>query len=120
MSEINLSDVCKDNDSKRIDSEYYQKKYIENERLLTTCNPCRLDVIAKFLIGPFGSSYDTSKYVESPEFRYIRGQDVQSFFLNDDNKKYMSKEDFLAMVDQSRDRKEVKISREEMRQRLLK
>lgn len=36
----------------------------------------------------------------------------------DDTK--MSKEDFLAMVDQSRDRKEVKISREEMRQRLLK
>ena len=36
----------------------------------------------------------------------------------DDTK--MSKEDFLAMVDQSRDRKEVKISREKMRQRLLK
>ncbi|WP_454952375.1 hypothetical protein [Capnocytophaga granulosa] len=36
----------------------------------------------------------------------------------DDTK--MSKEDFLAMVDQSRDRKEVKISRKEMRQRLLK
>ena len=36
----------------------------------------------------------------------------------DDTK--MSKEDFLAMVDQSRAKKEVKISREEMRQRLLK
>lgn len=54
----------------------------------------QLHSVANFLIGPFGSAYDTSKYVKNGIHRYIRGQDVKPFILKDDDPRFVSSEDF--------------------------
>lgn len=53
--------------------------------------------IADFLIGPFGSAYDTSSYVEQSDYRYIRGQDVKPFLLQDTSPRYMADSDFFRL-----------------------
>jgi len=49
------------------------------------------------LIGPFGSAYDTSSYVEQSDYRYIRGQDVKPFLLQDTSPRYMADSDFFRL-----------------------
>ena len=53
--------------------------------------------ITDFLIGPFGSAYDTSSYVEQSDYRYIRGQDVKPFLLQDTSPRYMADSDFFRL-----------------------
>lgn len=50
--------------------------------------------VCRFLIGPFGSAYDTGNYVETPDYRYVRGQDVKPFFLQDTDPRYMDAQDY--------------------------
>lgn len=90
-SEITLSDL---EFSGRIDSEYYQKKYLKYENMVLSHNGCPMGSLCHFLIGPFGSAYDTSNYVESSEYRYVRGQDVKPFFLQEVSPRYMAREDY--------------------------
>lgn len=80
--------------SGRIDAEYYQKQYLAYEQTIERCQNIKLSSMADFLIGPFGSSYDTSKYVDTPDFRYVRGQDVKPFILKNLEPRYMDEEDF--------------------------
>ena len=49
------------------------------------------------MIGPFGSAYDTSSYVEQSDYRYIRGQDVKPFLLQDTSPRYMADSDFFRL-----------------------
>ena len=69
--------------SGRIDAEYYQKKYLAYQDIINRHDVLPLFKIADFLIGPFGSAYDTSSYVEQSDYRYIRGQDVKPFLYGD-------------------------------------
>lgn len=80
--------------SGRIDAEYYQKQYLVYEQAIERCQNNELSSMADFLIGPFGSSYDTSNYVDIPDFRYVRGQDVKPFILKNSDPRYMDGEDF--------------------------
>lgn len=90
-SEIALSDL---EFSGRIDSEYYQKKFLKYEDMVHNHNSCPMGKLCHFLIGPFGSAYDTSNYVEISQYRYVRGQDVKPFFLQETSPRYMAKEDY--------------------------
>ncbi len=90
-SEIFLSAL---ESTKRMDSEYYQKQNIRFETRINGLSNSPLGEIAKFLIGPFGSAYDTSNYVTKSDFRYVRGQDVKPFILKDNEPKYISEEDY--------------------------
>ena len=80
--------------SGRIDPEYYQKKYIRYQSLVENCRNFELKEKTDFIVGPFGSSYNTENYVPNSGYRYIRGQDVKPFVLKDDDARYMTKEDF--------------------------
>lgn len=80
--------------SRRIDAEYYQKIYLEYEDLIQKCSNDKLEKKADFLIGPFGSAFDTSNYTDVPKYRYVRGQDVKPFDLKDTEPRYMTKADF--------------------------
>ena len=93
-SEIMLSEL---EFSGRIDAEYYQKKYLQYQEMVQKRNGCQMGQICHFLIGPFGSAYDTSDYVDTPDYRYVRGQDVKPFFLQDTSPKYMAKEDYIRL-----------------------
>lgn len=80
--------------SGRIDAEYYQKTYLAYEEIIHKCRNDRLHHLADFLIGPFGSAYDTNNYTDVPDFRYVRGQDVKPFVLKDTEARYMTEKDF--------------------------
>lgn len=78
----------------RLDSEYYKKSYLLFEKQILRHNSKKLEEIAKFLIGPFGSAFDTENYIEKGPYRYVRGQDVKPFILRDDDNKFISYDDF--------------------------
>lgn len=80
--------------SGRIDAEYYQKKFLQYQNAIAKHHNLPLSQIADFLIGPFGSAYDTSTYVEQSDYRYIRGQDVKPFLLQDTSPRYMAEDDY--------------------------
>lgn len=80
--------------SGRTDAEYYQKKFLQYQNIIEAHNILPLSKVADFLIGPFGSAYDTSLYVEQSNYRYIRGQDVKPFLLQDTSPRYMEERDF--------------------------
>ncbi len=83
--------------SGRIDAEYYQKQYLLFEQMVRKNDYHRMAEICHFLIGPFGSAYDTSNYVEESKYRYIRGQDVKPFFVQEMSPRFMAEQDFLRL-----------------------
>lgn len=83
--------------SGRIDAEYYQKKYLKYQNIIKTHDVLPLYKVADFLIGPFGSAYDTGSYVEKSDYRYIRGQDVKPFLLQDISPRYMMESDYVRL-----------------------
>jgi len=80
--------------SGRIDSEYYRKTLLIWENLILGQSHMKLSEVADFLIGPFGSSYDTDNYVDFSDYRYVRGQDVKPFLLMDTEPRYIDESDF--------------------------
>ena len=83
--------------SGRIDAEYYQKKFLKYETMVHNHSSCQMDNLCHFLIGPFGSAYDTNNYVDNSDYRYVRGQDVKPFFLQEASPRYMTKEDYTRL-----------------------
>ena len=83
--------------SARIDAEYYQKGYLKYEEKVENCCACRMGEVSDFLIGPFGSAYDTDNYVDFSNYRYIRGQDVKPFFVQDNLSKFIAGHDYLRL-----------------------
>lgn len=80
--------------SGRIDAEYYQKIHLAYEEIVGNRENDKLSNVADFLIGPFGSAYDTSNYTTIPDFRYVRGQDVKPFILSNIEPKYITETDY--------------------------
>lgn len=91
VAEVLLSNLGR---TYRLDPEYYRKLFLTYEKLLRKLPLIELSSMANFLIGPFGSAYDTSKYVENGKYRYIRGQDVKPFILKDNEPRFVSQEDY--------------------------
>lgn len=96
--------------SGRIDAEYYQKKYLEYQDIINRHDVLPLFKVADFLIGPFGSAYDTSSYVERSDYRYIRGQDVKPFLLQDTSPRYMADSDFFRLKKYALSSKDILVS----------
>lgn len=96
MDGLECSEILKTQleNTKRLDSEYYQKKYLYYQSLVERCHYSTLGRMADFLIGPFGSAYNTENYVQNSGYRYVRGQDVKPFVLKNDDVRYMSFKDF--------------------------
>lgn len=80
--------------SGRLDSEYYRKHLLFYEDQICKKSFTQLDRVATFLIGPFGSAFDTENYIEDGDYRYVRGQDVKPFILKDGENRYVPYEDF--------------------------
>lgn len=91
ISEVTKNDI---NDSNRIDSEFYKKQFLRLEKQIQSNPYNELKDIASFLIGPFGSAFDTENYLENGNYRYVRGQDVKPFVLKDDEKRYLPEADY--------------------------
>ncbi|MFA4880012.1 MAG: restriction endonuclease subunit S [Candidatus Doudnabacteria bacterium] len=80
----------------RLDAEFFQPEYLELEKRLTKTNRYKKwgDIEGEFITGPFGSEFKVENYVTDGKFRYVRGKDVKSFFLMDDDNVYIPQEDF--------------------------
>ena len=107
MSEVRLSEL---ESSKRLDSEYYKKEYLNIENSINSNKCYHLSELADFLIGPFGSAFDTANYVENGYFRYVRGQDVKPFILKDDDCRYIPESDYKRLFKYSLKEKDVLVS----------
>ena len=83
--------------TKRIDSEYYRKGFLDKEHLLLRNSPVPLEQICKFIIGPFGSAFTVDNYTENSSYRYVRGKDVKPFVLQDNDNVYMPQADYLRL-----------------------
>lgn len=84
--------------SKRLDSEYYKKILLKYEnQIRQNSKYVELSQDASFLIGPFGSSFDTANYIQNGDYRYVRGQDVKPFLLKDREIRYLPKEDYFRL-----------------------
>lgn len=96
--------------SGRIDSEYYRKHLLFFEKQVSRKKSLQLDEAANFLIGPFGSSFDTEKYVENGDYRYVRGQDVKPFILKDGENRFVPQEDFERLKKYALKEKDILVS----------
>lgn len=84
--------------SKRLDAEYYRKELLNYEKKIKEKKNCiELSENATFIIGPFGSSFNTENYIDYGEYRYVRGQDVKPFVLKNEDIRYLPKEDFYRL-----------------------
>jgi type I restriction enzyme S subunit len=72
------------NSFRRTDAEFFNPRYLAAESAVLRCTTDRLGRLGNFLTGPFGSAFHVSGYDASSPFRYVRGQDVKPFFLQDD------------------------------------
>lgn len=84
FKEIFLSDIDKRN---RIDSEYYQEKYIKNEEILMSLPNFKIGEKYKVTDGEHGSA----EYLESG-VRYLTAENIKSGYVDISNVKYVSKE----------------------------
>ena len=69
------------NEELRIDAEYYSLDNLIKENSVTKHNFRLLGDICELIAGPFGSTVTTEGYDESSDKRYIRGKDIESFFV---------------------------------------
>lgn len=81
-SVVNYKTV-KENSDFRIDGEYYHPTILSRLNLLEGKNNKPLDEVAKFVVGPFGSTVTVDKYVNKSDYRYIRNKDVNDFIISD-------------------------------------
>jgi len=109
---LEISEILKSNleFSDRIDSEYYRKHFLIFEKKVCKNNFTYLKNVANFLIGPFGSSYNTENYLEDGKYRYVRGQDVKPFILKDEENRFISIEDYQRLKKYALREKDVLVS----------
>lgn len=69
------------NEEFRIDAEFYSPDHLTNEDSVTKHNYRLLGDICELVAGPFGSTVTIERYDATTDKRYIRGKDIQSFFL---------------------------------------
>ena len=69
------------NEEFRIDAEYYSLENLTKEDAVIK-HTCRLlGDICELIAGPFGSAVTTERYDATSDKRYIRGKDIQPFFI---------------------------------------
>lgn len=69
MDGLECSEILKSDleAGERIDAEYYQKKYLQYQKLIEKQSNNQLSQICDFMSGPFGSAYDTGTYVKTSD-----------------------------------------------------
>lgn len=77
--ELKLSEVLEDNESKRIDSEYFKKEYVKNYHILTQLQYTKLkDCTSKIDVGFVGSM--VSEYTDNG-IDFLQTQNINEFFV---------------------------------------
>ncbi len=67
----------------RIDAEYYRREVLNRISALDRHHKDKLENLADFIIGPFGSTVKANQYVGNSEYSYVRNKDINDFVIND-------------------------------------
>ena len=81
----------------RLDSEYLNLEAIRIEKIVKSGHHSSLANQFDLIAGPFGSTVTVDSYVESKDFRYIRGKDVKNFFFKKDDSVFIGKKLFQSL-----------------------
>lgn len=84
--------------SGRLDAEYYRPLHLRAEKAVREKGGKPLASLCDFVIGPFGSAFNTDRYTDDPTYRYIRGKDVKQMELTEDDNVYMPEDDFTRLA----------------------
>lgn len=91
VSVLKLSEAQKDNETKRIDSEYFKKEYLENEEIILKQEWDYLGNLAKSIIN-FGA-YSLCNYIEyvnkDDGVPFLNVSDIRENSINYENAKYI-------------------------------
>lgn len=82
------------NEEFRIDAEYYAPDNLRKEEIVIRHKHERLGNLCDLIAGPFGSTVTSDRYDPESEKRYIRGKDVQEFFLEQNDAVYVESDLF--------------------------
>lgn len=66
----------------RLDAEYYRPEALFYLKSLEERKSVPISSVAKFVVGPFGSTVTVDKYVDDEDFSYVRNLDVKNFVIN--------------------------------------
>lgn len=94
----------------RCDAEYFRPSFIALQNRVEGSAHTTLGAKSIFVAGPFGSEFHVENYDEKSRFRYIRGKDVKSFFVEDGDSVHLPEADFWRLVQHSVKEKDVLVS----------
>ena len=77
----------------RLDAEYYQPEYLESKSALEQLSTNRLIDVAKVSDGNHGSISESFSATDG--VRYLRGKDLNNFFVSDDDSIYIPENEYL-------------------------
>lgn len=77
----------------RLDAEYYQPEYLESQNKLAQWPTSQLIDVAKVSDGNHGSISESFSATDG--VRYLRGKDLNDFFVSDDNPIYIPESEYL-------------------------
>lgn len=94
VSVLKLSEVKKDNESFRLDSEYFKKEYLENEEKIVKIGFMELEKLSK-QITDFGA-YSQTNFIDfvSSGVLFLRNQDIKETFVDLGNNVFITQEIF--------------------------
>ena len=78
----------------RLDSEYFRPALIALQTRLEGLLHTTLGAKSRFVAGPFGSEFHVENYDDQSSYRYVRGKDVKSFFIEYNDNVYLPEADF--------------------------
>lgn len=70
------------NEETRLDAEYYRPEALLYLEYLEQKKAVPISSLAKFIVGPFGSTVTVDMYVDEKEYSYVRNQDIGSFEIH--------------------------------------
>jgi type I restriction enzyme S subunit len=70
------------NKETRLDAEYYRPEALLYLEHLQQKKAVPISSLAKFVVGPFGSTVTVDMYVDDEEYSYVRNQDIGSFEIH--------------------------------------
>jgi len=79
VSIISFSEL---NEETRFDAEYHRLEAIKYLKQIKSKSSKTLKDVAKFVVGPFGSTVTVDKYVDDSEYCDVRNLDIKSFEIN--------------------------------------
>lgn len=95
ISEVLLSEVLKDNETKRIDSEYFKKEYLNFFKNIPNIEP-----LGNFVEDGYRVVYENTEIVESTIGKdmgfpyFLQATDLETPFIKTDNLFYVAEEDW--------------------------